>query len=243
MRSQLRILLTMGAAVAALGSAASTFASDAPVVLDLEGNPTCNSLTVNTITTLSDNSVDPGPFTLTQGSQTITGSVSSPDQHVLESWTATVPVNFVILKGQGNAGARVYHFGQSGVTSDTDAEGPGTTTQIAQLTFCYGLSGTTIPPTPVAECTVEDFGVQCVPNGPREVFFVLDPDEPLFGVRQCVCNDELEQCDPSLPVGTSGACPKAGQPLTEVTTFIEATKNPGTYYCITSGGRRKCFSD
>lgn len=108
-----------------LAMAGPSLAASTDVVLDLEGNPTCSSLTANrAIISLRDTSVHAGELIMLSGpqGQSIEAQVNSAGTSI-ESFTSTVPTNFVILKGRGPTGAIVYHYGAFGTTGDTFLDG------------------------------------------------------------------------------------------------------------------------
>jgi hypothetical protein len=198
----------------------AVYASSAPVILDLEGNPTCSSLVANdVIFEARDTSVDGGDtLTLSENGQLLTYEVL-PDGVTL-SWGFPLvqppdvdlfPVNFVILKGAGNAGARVFHYGADGLTGDSALEGPGT---LKTVSFCYGLGGATVgQPDEVTRCdeipnqagSVLGVEVACPVDSEAYSIHVIKKG-PEFEYDECTCNETATICDKSLPAGTIGSC-------------------------------------
>jgi hypothetical protein len=255
----------IAAAVMTLASANPAFATQTDVVLNLEGNPTCNSLATNSILEIKDTAppyvgskIVMGPdgqkitYTVGANGTTITSwQISSPPSSSL----LPRPVNFVILKAKRHAGARehdgekehagarVFHFGSAGVTSDDTEQGPG---RLAQVSFCYGLSPPT--PQPLARCSdlaqvggLDETGINCPYNATEErVLISLDPGSPNWNVKLCTCNANFAKCDPNVAAGQPGACPTGT--LTTVPIHIEGVQDPASLICTTIGGQRLCFN-
>jgi hypothetical protein len=247
MRKFVAALIVGGALAAGHGAAPAAWASDAPVVLDLEGNPTCSSLTVNRISELRVNSIATGIFTFTSGTQqirvTFSGNTRIDRWEVLNGSDGKIEnINFVILKGAGPTGAKVYHFGQTGRPFDEDELPPGNT--IAQVSFCWGLQGASTVSNPPA-CRDLGLGINC--TNPDKVIFVFDTANAFFDLQPCTCgNATLQVCNPDATSGSTTslpACVKAppNGNLTEVPTLVEGVKNPGTFFCTTIGGKRTCY--
>ena len=243
-------------------------ATSSDVVLNLEGNPTCSSLADNsTIMEARDGD--------------LIGPVAGPDGQVFSfsaannvlGWSTAgpLPVNFVILKSKGNAGARVFHFGAAGVLSDSNEEATGT---LSSVSFCYGLTGTAQQdPIYLGDCEdldpmsmndeLDETGIVCpdemIAGEKQRMLISLDitpvdqngPDpinqRPNFRLQFCTCNvdsGKLKQCDPELPRGTAGAC--TNNPVginTRVPILIQGVENPSSYICYTIGGRRTCYGE
>ncbi len=191
MRSYMR--LTAAAAVMTLASVNPAFATQTDVVLNLEGNPTCSSLAINTIFEIKDTAPPlPGVIRIVTGpdGQQIKYTVSG-DGTTIASWQViypptSKPVNLVILKAQGAAGARVFHFGSAGVTSDDTEQAAG---RLAQVSFCYGLSQAPGTPQQLASCSslalgaLDETGITCPFNGSKaRVLISLDPGSPHWNV-------------------------------------------------------------
>lgn len=243
MRTTLAAVIVGGVALG-LGFSPPAQASDAPVVLDLEGNPTCSSLTVNRISELRINSISSGTFT--SGTQQV--KVEFAGTSKIARWDVLPGsdnklenVNFVIVKGSGSAGARVYHFGQTGRLFDEDEEPP-RLASIAQVSFCYGLQGTSTVSDPPA-CS--SLGINCTGN---KVVFLFDLGSTFFDLQPCTCGAAtLTACNPdataaSAATTTLPACVSSTKVLTEVPTLVEGVKNPSTYFCTTVGGKRTCYN-
>ena len=133
MALNIKKLMLITASTACLTVSSHILASSTDVVLNLEGNPTCSSLGDNQavlnfrdtgfVIGVNEATVD----TTTGGTQTITYEIGDVEGSTgIVSWSLTGvdetngnPINFIILKTQGNkAGARVYHYGAS-----TDGQG------------------------------------------------------------------------------------------------------------------------
>jgi hypothetical protein len=217
--------------MASITTTSAVYASSAPVVLDLEGNPSCSALALNTVFEEKDTSVSKHteelPLLLHNG-QELTYTVG-PD-NTIESWklhpTAVLPalrlrVNFVILKGSGNAGARVFHYVKGGVTEDSTLVGPGT---LKTVSFCYGIEEPFIEET-VTLCPVigvnsidpppELLGVvvQCPDNDTDYSIHIIKKGTDGFEYDECTCNAEAKTCDPELAADETGACVAACDPL------------------------------
>jgi hypothetical protein len=251
--------------MASITTTSAVYATDAPVVLDLEGNPTCSSLVENSIFEERDTSVpDAGVekiLTFDNG-QELTYTIGGIDDETITAWDLLAPgediqlvfpVNFVILKGAGNAGARVFHYGKKGVTADTDLVGPGT---LKTVTFCYGLNEEPIgEPEPVPFCDAEGFTldgltIDCSELGERSLHSVRKGDK--FVYAECTCNKTATECDKSLAPGLIGACvtecdPEApdyiacleGEQLREVPAVINFWNN-GSGWCSSMLGSYGC---
>jgi hypothetical protein len=269
-----RFALPAATALVALVVAVPAWATTSFVTLNLEGNPTCSSLGPNDdIISIKD--TDPnvggnGPLTGPLG-QEVTYTLGS-SKTTITSWSSTVPVNYVILKARGNAGAKVFHFGPAGTTTDTDVEGLGDLTAVS---FCYGLAFTEPPPEPiditapgapiVPDCEDLTLGdgllagsdVVCPLAGTEDtgkrVLISLDPEAPNFGIRFCSCNltvnqDDFLRCDPELPARdptepvTLDGGCPSGLPTTRVPVNILGVQDPHSKICFTLGGKRRCYS-
>lgn len=264
-------------------AASSVYATISQVVLDLEGNPTCSSLVENSIFELRDTSPPEvgveGELTLHNG-QKLKYTINPDD--TVTSWHLVAPgadfpppvypVNFVILKGAGNAGARVFHYGQQGVPSDTDLEGPGT---LKTVSFCYGLNdeviveAKTLPHCDDTDFELEGIEIDCDLVSDKGVSFQSVKKGPTLTYSLCTCNKTATVCDRSLPAGTIGACiakcPSDSDPEGYPYTFDEVeylseveclqdnalneTPNGGTSHwnngsgwCSTGGGSNTCYT-
>lgn len=207
------------ACVIFLGTASSSvYAADTDVVLNLEGNPTCSSLVVNTISEARDTSPpDDGiveTLILENGIE-LNYSISNGDT-ISQFYIAdpgpgipVKPVNFVILKGAGNAGARVFHYGEKGLVADSNLEGPGT---IKTVSFCYGLNDVILDaPNVTDRCEQLDGGeldgvkIECPADGSaHSVHSIRKGDRLIYS--ECTCNEDAVACDDTLPAGAVGAC-------------------------------------
>jgi hypothetical protein len=225
--------------------AGPALAASTDVVLDLEGNPTCSSLTENSaIINLRDTSVQAGELITLSGpqGQTIKAQVDSTGTSI-EFFTSDVPTNFVILKGQGNSGAIVYHYGASGTTGDTFLDGPDSAS-ISQAAWCYGLTDV-VETDPVPTCA--ELGAdapQCPLDGEVEqngLLIFFDFDEVNFGVdaNQCTCGvTELNDCDEGASATGTNTC--AGGELQQIPVQVEGIENPSSTVCTTVSGKRVC---
>jgi hypothetical protein len=226
-------LIVAGAAVAAVGQAPQALATSSSVVYAVEGNPGCKQILTNSINELKTTSVVfDSPTTLTSGAQSITYTVST-DGHTIVEWSASRPVNAVVIKKSGNAGSVIYHFGNAGVSEDTD-EPAGTT--ISAISFCWGLTGT----------VVQESAYEACPPGLEDALMTLPDDFVLFGVErdniqakpfQCVTpvdGVEIETC--SYNAGDPNPC--------QIQSDLEALSidiyQGSTSSCNTSGGKVKC---
>lgn len=253
MRSYMR--LAAAAAVMTLASANPAFATQTDVVLNLEGNPTCSSLAINSILEIKDTApplvgtkIVTGPdgqkitYTVGVSGTTITTwQITSPPT----SSSLLKPVNLAILKAQGSAGARVFHFGSAGVTSDDTEQAAG---RLAQVSFCYGLSQLVGAPQPLALCSalaggLDETGITCPANVTEaRVLISLDPGSANWNVKLCTCNTTFTKCDPNAPVGQAAACPDPTGALATVPIHIEGVQDPASLICTTIGGQRLCFN-
>ena len=232
-----------GATVLAMAGPALAASTD--VVLDLEGNPTCSSLTENSsIIDLRDTSVQAGDLITLSGpqGQSIQAQVDSTGTSI-EFFTSDVPTNFVILKGQGNSGAIVYHYGAFGTTGDTFLDGPDSA-NITQAAWCYGLTDV-VETDPVPSCAdLGEDAPQCPLDGGVEengLLIFFDFDETNFGVdaNQCTCgNTDLNDCDEGASAGGTATC--AGGTLQQVPVQVEGIQNPSSTVCTTVSGKRVC---
>ncbi|MBM4201557.1 MAG: hypothetical protein FJ189_09755 [Gammaproteobacteria bacterium] len=153
----------------------------------------------------------------------------------------------MILKAQGSAGARVFYYSGQGVLSDGTLTATGTITSVS---FCYGLTTYTpppsanlpdcneLPPTSLGIGALDDTGIQCPSSSDERVLISLDPNAPNWNVTACSCNHTFRACDPNVPAGSPGACTTVGDTLEHVPVIIEAIEDPT--YCTTSGGTRTC---
>ena len=172
-------LMVAGAVLAVLGQLPQAFATSSTVVYDVEGNPGCKQILSNSVSELKTTSVVVGTSTqISLGSQTVTYTVNGTN---LEKWTATQPVNAVVIKKSGNAGSIIYHFGAAGVTEDTD-EPAGT--GIAAIAFCWGLRGT----------VVQESAYEACPPGLEAALDTLDGKFVLFGIDRQNVQGKPFQC-------------------------------------------------
>jgi hypothetical protein len=243
-----------GFALALLGLTLSLWslrsvATQAVTVLDLEGNPTCNSLALNSVLQLSDNSPPAAgvPKTISaSGGPSITYTLDATRTGI-SLWNVVgspqTPINFVIAKSQGNTGARVFHFSPAGALQDSLATARGTITQIS---FCYGLAmpanpggSQTLPDCSEINDQLDETGIACPTDGSRRVIYSFDPDAPNWNVTACTCNATLTKCNPdaSFPQDAD-ACPSGATKLPRVPVQVEAVEDP--FVCSTIGGTRTC---
>ncbi len=278
MKSMLKSIAMVIASFAMLSIMTQARATETNVVLNLEGNPTCNSLGANDmIIEIRDNDPQPGENIVTGdiffegmfvGEQRIVYYMNISGESV-DKWEIDVPeeevtpVNYTILKARGNAGAVVYHFGgkNAGATKDSVEVANG---EITAVSFCYGLTGPTVPPVAVVipECDefssgggVDDLGgteIGACPTATmgdpaQRVLISLDLLAKDFDVQSCTCNvpGGLPICDPEASVNEPGACMDTigpGNGVNErVPVLIQAVENPDSYICYTIGGRRLCY--
>lgn len=255
----LRLYIRLGLMVALMNLTWTTmaFATQTDVVLNLEGNPSCSSLAINSILEIKDTApplvgskIVTGPdgqkitYTVGGNGTTITNwQVTSPPI----SSPLLKPVNLVILKAQGSAGARVFHFGSAGVTSDSIEQATG---RLAQVSFCYGLSQQAGTPQPLALCSdlnqvggLDLTGISCPTDvTEKRVLISLDPGSANWNVKLCTCNTTFTKCDPNAPAGQTGACPNPTGTLATVPIHIEGVQDPASLVCTTIGGQRLCFN-
>jgi len=257
------------AAIVAFVLSSQAYATTSNVVLNLEGNPTCNSLVANDeIMEARDNSP-------TSGDNTVFGPDGQRFDYTvtddsIDIWTTdgnpTLPVNFTVLKSKGNAGAVVFHFGTNGVFTDTEEDASGT---LAAVSFCYGIEGDDPPeppeePQPMALCEdlnnssgLDGSGIVCPTNSEQRVLISMSlEDEDDFDLQYCTCNldttNALPQCNPNLnrfeapeSAGEFAGLPACTNNLDgtneRVPVQILGVENPSSYICFTSGGRRVCY--
>jgi len=211
-------------------------ATSSTVVLNLEGNPTCDSLGDNSsILAARDNDPQEGVNEVSGPridgmTQTIQYTIDTSGA-LLMSWDIlnqdefVNPINYVILKAQGSNGARVFHFGGigAGEVSDTDEEATG---NIAAVSFCYGLTEGPLDEPPLAgipDCgeldIANNLGGTLIGACPTDSSGNPDPDQERllisldlnadnFDIQSCTCNvpGGLPSCDPDVPVDEPGAC-------------------------------------
>ena len=201
-QTKLSLLAAAPLLLALFGSAQATTTG---VVLNLEGNPTCSSLGLNSqileyrdSSPLGESTVDiPTPG----GVQTLYYNVEEPtgaNARVVR-WEIThvngvadfdpadvYAMNYVILKAQGGGGARVFHFGATetspGAITDEDEEATGT--RMAAVSFCYGLTQGLADPEPPSSFTQ-------IPNCDDLASQIGAPGD-LFGVG-IVCPDNIDR--------------------------------------------------
>ena len=113
-----------------LAISGSALATTSVVQMNVEGNATCSSLATNAIIQAKDTTYTPNP----SGFDSVTGtdgqvfSYKISPANTLAEWRitsplggTTKPVNFVIFKLAGSAGAKAFYFGSTGALTDTDA--------------------------------------------------------------------------------------------------------------------------
>jgi hypothetical protein len=243
-------LLAIGAAWAALALLQDVGATSTDVVLNLEGNPTCSSLGPNKdIVEVRDN--DPpnkGGQTTVFGpdGQEVTYKVADDGKGIAQ-WSSTVSVNYVILKGRH--GARVFHFGSGGISSDTDEESRG---YLRAVSFCYGLGdgngGGTPSLSELPKCDdLDGTDIMCpMDSSEKRVIISLDPNAPNFGLNDfkfCTCGDDkFKICDPNADTNDPDRqpCPNGGA-LERVPIDILGVEDPDSFFCYSIGGIRQCF--
>lgn len=241
-------------------------ATSSTVVYPVEGSPSCKMFSENSVQSLASMDVAPGV------EKTVNGYIKykiTADGRGLASWEVVstgpgrTPVNFVIVtatKGGYGGGLKseVYHFGTQGALSDTDATGPGSL--LKKVTFCYGLSGPSHPPSSAqlpscddldGDGTLDESGITCPASGgyntgDERIIISVDPNAPNGGIQACTCNfnTPLTSCDTSLPAGAPGSClpnpNTAGVGLDWVPAEIVIWQN-GTGFCYTTlSGNRAC---
>jgi hypothetical protein len=267
-----RKLWVAGAAMTALVSATPALAESAlegtqefetlGQVLTVEGDAHCDRFAPGSEIIELEESGPAPDFTLTgPRRQKITAAI--PDGASLH-WQATVPVNFVIVRGTerglerrkdkrsglrdpatktyegSRAISHVYVFGDDGTLFDRGETAPNVSA-IQQVRYCYGLSE---EPEPLPMCAEIENGPQCpvdeeqVERNGALVFF--DFDEIDFGgAKECVCGTTvLVECNEKAPAGEEDTC--AGGELSALPVEYLAIKNPDSTICRTIDGKRKC---
>jgi hypothetical protein len=219
-------------------------------VIPAEGSVQCKTYASNSQILSASTSNTSATDTLNgPNAATFTYELAGSNPQIME-FTASTTVDFVILKNANEV--NVFYYASGGVTEDGNlklASGK----PIKAISFCYGLSNGNNPPaiSELPNCNVaggiDSTTIICPTNGSRAFVCNFEPDKKFFGLNDencCVCNyGDVKPCNPNLEVGEEGACPKEYEELTEVPSLIEAVKNPGTFYCLTLGGRRTCYSD
>lgn len=171
---------------------------------------------------------------------------------------ATIPVDYALLRSEKTVAVLMYPAG--GVTSDANMTVAldGKDRPITSFSLCHGKGNNPPAPKILQSCnaikTLGEVGISC-PKGHRTLVCGIELDEAFFGLKNggntcCVCGAEdrsagpaaYRQCDPDLPAGEKGACPKAtkAKAPAEVPTLLELNNDP--YYCVTVGGTRTCFA-
>jgi hypothetical protein len=243
-----KILTALGASLILIGPFTPAQATSSDVVQNLEGNPTCSSLGPNgEILEYRDTGPEIGPNSavlplIDGGTQTVTYTVgidNDTGNAEVKIWSITNvslnsvvnPINYTILKAQGNDGSRVFHFGKAGVVFDTEeiARGP----QLSAISFCYGLTAGVEEPDPVPACEDLTTGVggldgttiTCDTTGNERLLINMSLNETNFGFddkfHACTCNvadGGLPECNPSLgPVlkGTQDDAPPGARSCME----------------------------
>ena len=217
-------------------------ADSAPVVLDLEGNPTCKSLTANTISEVRLTKAVDGTYGPT--SQRIAVAFATSPAPQVASFSADgAPINFVIVKGAGASGGRVYHYGAGGVATDDGLASP-KGAAIAAVSFCYGLTSTTPPPAASLKSCTQVPGTACQPGvTPPYVIYKVNTGNTLFASELCQCNFPLTRCNADDPTAANACIKVDGLPgtLREMPQELLGI-NTGTVFCQVIGGRRLCYS-
>jgi hypothetical protein len=254
-------------------------ATSSTVVLNLEGNPTCDSLGDNaSILAARDNGPQVGVNEISGPridglTQTIQYTIDTSGEFPLLSWEIlnqdefVNPINYVIIKAQGNNGARVFHFGGigGGEVSDIEEEATG---NIAAVSFCYGLTEGPIgaPLAGIPDCgdldIANNLGGTLIGACPtdssgntdpsqKRLLISMDLDADNFDLQSCTCNvpGGLPSCDPDVPVDEPGACIVTDpndilEGVNErVPVMIQGVETPNSYICYTIGGDRFCYGD
>lgn len=231
-------------------------ATNSVAQLRVEGNATCSSLAINSILQAKDTSVPAAG-----GSDTITGPDGQTFQYSISTttvagdtinvWTTTStgsikPVNFVVLKGSGNSGGRVFYFNNLGVITDNTEVAPA---RIEAVSFCYGLSSPIVPVT-LPACDPVTLGDVCSADTTR-VITIFDESTPNWRVQTCSCATETEpkftECNPDLQAGTvvppgiPGPCTNSGGATQFLPVEVQLGRDPDSYYCTVINGTRRCY--
>ena len=140
------------------------------------------------------------------------------------------PVNFVVLKAGGKAGARVYHYGTGGETSDYNLIGPDT---LKAVSICYGLNQEPLPPqeqTNLCSLPGSDdpgdligVGIACPTTGEDVYSIHVIKKGQQFEYDECTCGETAKFCDPAIPPGQLDSC------LSLITTECPSEDNGGSY--------------
>ena len=233
------MLLTFGLSSVAL-------ATSTDVVLDLEGNPGCSQLVENSVITETRDNAPGGTRILTVADtpyQCITYTLAGTN---ITSWGTSYcpgsgygadpemdppikPVNMLVYKAKGSAGARVWHYGATGTVGDGDLEGPGDATSVA---FCTGLNDVVVAAPAVKDCdslaadggTVNGVKALCdALNGDQATVHVVrrNPTTGVDTIDSCTCNRTAYECDPALPPGVYKSCIQSPCPADDPDTAVD----------------------
>jgi hypothetical protein len=253
--------LQIGAIALLMSFATLTYAaSNAAVVIPVEGNPTCKTYAKNQL-------IKQINYPSSTSASPSADFFISTDMTTASFTSSTVAIDFAILKSKGNGALFMYKAG--GVATDADMQvlvptkdkkgvEPGA---IDSISLCYGLEPYTEHQATIPSCSdvnadgtpiLDGLGITCPLNKKSIIFnFELGNNEdgqpPFYNTETtpfaCVCNSEaLQMCDPNKAYPEAGACPQPVGDKTgaEVTTHIELNNDP--YVCSTAGGIRTCFS-
>jgi hypothetical protein len=227
-------------------------ATTSVVQVSVEGNATCSSLATNAIIQAKDTTYTPNA----SGFDSVTGtdgqvfSYSINPAKTLAEWRITSPlggiakpVNFVVLKLAGSAGAKAFYFGSTGALTDIDTT---VTANIVAVSFCYGLT----PPAPTASLTscsdpvsianLGDLADVCSAD-PTRVVTIFDESTPNWRVQTCSCGSAFTECNPDLQAGTPGACTNSEGSLQFLPIEVQLGRDPDSYYCTVINGTRRCY--
>lgn len=265
----------VGCMLLAFGLTSMAMAAKTDVILDLEGNPGCSQLVDNSvITELRDNSPaygSNGPFQLSNAPyqcinyELDTVVVDGVAVDVIKNWTtdycagsgysetsenapAIYPVNMVVFKARGSAGARVWHYGARGNTSDSTLIGPGDATAV---TFCTGLNDAIVEPPQVQSCDgigggiVNEVLAVCEGLSGKQATVHVVTRDPISGkdsLETCTCNRVAFKCDPTEENSfTSCVKPQTDEVLRQVPGVIKHINN-GSFFCDDFSGTSECYS-
>ncbi|MGY6274649.1 hypothetical protein [Methylomonas sp. MgM2] len=220
-------------------------ATNSTAVLNIDGRSSCGSLAGNPAMEAIDQSPpevgqyhdvtgpDGQTFRYYIGSTNMTGDT-------IASWQilsplpgdGQLPASFVVLRRQGRAGGRVFHFNSEGAISDTDEVAQG---KIRSVSFCYGLADPYNPTELPA----------CEPNlcsaDTTLVLQIEEADNSDGDVQACSCEEQISQCDPSAQTGAVDSCTFASDQPQYQPENIQFGLSSQSYYCTTLNGSRYCF--
>jgi hypothetical protein len=230
----------------------SALATTSVVQVSVEGNATCSSLATNTIKQAKDTNYTPNA----SGFDSVTGtdgqvfSYKISPSNILAEWQITnppgssaKPVNFIILKLAGKAGAKAFYFGSTGALTDMTAT---VATNIVAVSFCYGLTphaptaSLTSCSDPAAIANLGDLTEVCNAD-PTRVVTIFDESTPNWRVQTCSCGSTFTECNPDLQAGTPGACTNSEGSLQFMPIEVQLGRDPDSYYCTVISGTRRCY--